>query len=186
MLDLKRWGVRMKSNRLRTCPLGACTVAVLDNLWVWRPLARVSRWFFANSMSLHPLSILQCQIFLLSLPGVGMHQDLLWHSNHLEPQVHPSWESLLWYRQAARRTVRPPRLRGLRLVHRPKSLWCCAVSLNSGSADDTTYTSFRAMNATPCWCFESSQQYQILCPSSVVVSPKPVHLTSARPMIFHW
>ena len=36
----------------------------------------------------------QCQIFLLSLPSVGMRQGLLWHSNRLELQVYP-WESLL-------------------------------------------------------------------------------------------
>ena len=42
-------------------------------------------------------------------------------------------------------------------------------------------TSFCTMNATPYRCFESSPQYQILCPSSVVVSPNPVHLTFARP-----
>ena len=33
MLDLKRWGDRMKSIWLWTCPSGACQVAVLDNLW---------------------------------------------------------------------------------------------------------------------------------------------------------
>ena len=31
MLDLKHWGVRMKSIWLWTCPLGACQVAVLDS-----------------------------------------------------------------------------------------------------------------------------------------------------------
>ena len=40
-------------------------------------------------------------------------------------------------------------------------------------------TSFRTMNATPYWCFESSPQYQVTFPSSVVVSPNPVNLTSA-------
>ena len=60
-------------------------------------LAKVSRWLFANARSLFPLSFnvsLQCQIFLLSLPKVGMRQGLLWHSNRLELQVYP-WESLL-------------------------------------------------------------------------------------------
>ena len=42
-------------------------------------------------------------------------------------------------------------------------------------------TSFPTMNATTYWCFESSLQYQILCPSSVVVSPNSVYLISARP-----
>ena len=44
-------------------------------------------------------------------------------------------------------------------------------------------TSFRPMSATH-WCFESFTQYQILCTLSVVVSPNPVHLTSASPRIF--
>ena len=40
-----------------TCPLRACQVAVLHNLWEWwTALAWVSRWLFANSRSLHPLS----------------------------------------------------------------------------------------------------------------------------------
>ena len=51
MQDLKCWGVRMKSIWLWTCPLGAYQVAVLDNLWGWRMLARVSWWLFANSQS---------------------------------------------------------------------------------------------------------------------------------------
>ena len=42
-------------------------------------------------------------------------------------------------------------------------------------------TSFRMMNSTPYWCFQSPPQYQILCPSSVVVFPNPVQVTSARP-----
>ena len=70
---------------------------------------------------------LQCQIFLLSLPRVGMHQGLLWHSSYLELQVHPSWESLLWSYQAVCTTVWPPRLHGLRLVHRPE--WRCFCGL---------------------------------------------------------
>ena len=52
MLDLKRWDVRTKPIWLWTCPLGAFQVAILDNLWGWRVLARVSRWLFANSRSL--------------------------------------------------------------------------------------------------------------------------------------
>ena len=46
-------------------------------------------------------------------------------------------------------------------------------------------TSFRTMHATPHRCFESSPQYQILRLSSVVVSPKPVHLTSATSRMSH-
>ena len=41
------------------------------------------------------------------------------------------------------------------------------------------------INATPYWCFESSPQYQILYPSSVVVSPKSVQLTSTKPRMSH-
>ena len=53
------------------------------------------RWLFANFRSLHPLSFVSpMPIFLLSLPSVGMRQGLLWHSNRLELQVCPSWESL--------------------------------------------------------------------------------------------
>ena len=52
-------------------PLGAYQVAVLDILCGWRVLAMVNRLPFANSMSLHLLSLsIQCQIFLLSLPSV--------------------------------------------------------------------------------------------------------------------
>ena len=46
-------------------------------------------------------------------------------------------------------------------------------------------TSFRTMNATPFCCFKSSPACHVLCPASVVVSPNPVHLTSARPRMFH-
>ena len=46
-------------------------------------------------------------------------------------------------------------------------------------------TSFLTMNATPFRCCFSSPENHILCPSSVVVSPKPVHLTSHSPMISH-
>ena len=55
MLDLKRWGVRMKSTWWWTCPLGACQVAVRNNLWGWTVLARVSRWLLAIPRRLHPL-----------------------------------------------------------------------------------------------------------------------------------
>ena len=37
------------------------------------------------------------------------------------------------------------------------------------------------IKATPCWCFSLSPLYHILWPSSVDVSPSPVHLVSARP-----
>ena len=40
-------------------------------------------------------------------------------------------------------------------------------------------------NATTFLCLGSSPLYHSLCPSSVVVSPKPVHLTSASPRISH-
>ena len=71
---------------------------------------------------------LECKIFLLSQPNIGTCQGLLFlHSNHLELQVYPSWESLLWCYQAAYRTVC-----GLKLVHGPEWLWCCMVSLRSG------------------------------------------------------
>ena len=56
MPDLKRWVVIMKSIWLSTFPSGPCQVAVLDNLWGWRVLARVSRWLFANTSSFHFLS----------------------------------------------------------------------------------------------------------------------------------
>ena len=47
-------------------------------------------------------------------------------------------------------------------------------------------TSFHIMNVTSYWCFKSSLQYQILCPSSMVVSPNAAHLTLARPRMSHW
>ena len=85
MLDLGIWGVRMKSIWLWSCPSGACQVTVLGNLWGWRVLPRVSRWFFENSRNLHSLSFVSPKpIFLLSLPGIGMRHGLLWHSNRLE------------------------------------------------------------------------------------------------------
>ena len=120
MLDLKHWGVRLKSVWLSTFLLQACQDAVLDNLWVWHGCVGGSLWTLG--VSILCCLCLQCQIFLLSLPSVGMRQSLFWHSNHLELQVYPSWESLLWCYQAACRTVRPPRLHGLRLVHRSEWL----------------------------------------------------------------
>ena len=45
--------------------------------------------------------------------------------------------------------------------------------------------SFFTIKATPCWCFSISQLYYILWPSSVDVSPSPVHLVSARPTMPH-
>ena len=103
-----------------------------------------------------------------------MRQDLLWHSNRLEIQVYPPWEPLLWYYQAACRIVQHPHLHGLKLVHRPEWLWCCVVLLKSGWRCLLAVqlilptTSFCTVNATPYWCFESSPQNQILCPSSMV------------------
>ena len=44
--------------------------------------------------------------FSYVLLSVGMRQGLLWHSNRLELQIYPSWESLLCCHQAADRTVR--------------------------------------------------------------------------------
>ena len=58
LLDLKRWGVRMKSIWLWICPLAACQVFVPDNLWGWRVLARVNRLLYVNSRSLILLSFL--------------------------------------------------------------------------------------------------------------------------------
>ena len=53
-----RLWIRRSTNKLSwlTCSLGARKVAVLDNLWGRRVLARVSRWVFANSRGLHSLS----------------------------------------------------------------------------------------------------------------------------------
>ena len=44
---------------------------------------------------------------------------------------------------------------------------------------------FFTTNTTPFWCLDSSPLYPSLCPSRVVVSPEPVHLTSASPRISH-
>ncbi|KAH3820659.1 hypothetical protein DPMN_122407 [Dreissena polymorpha] len=44
-------------------------------------------------------------------------------------------------------------------------------------------TSFLTMKATPWRCIESSPLNNILCPSSVDVSPNPGNLNSASPMI---
>ena len=102
MLDLKHLGIRMKSIWLWTCSLEACQV--LDNLWGWRVLSRVSRWLFANSRSLYPLSSLQSQIFRLSLPVVGMLQAYFGIPIALNYKCIPLGS--LCY--DARRTVRPP------------------------------------------------------------------------------
>ena len=103
MLDLKHWGVRMKSVWLWTCPLGACKVPVLDNLWGWRVSARVKGWV-SGSLRTPGVSILcrlslQCQVFLPPLPSVCMHQGLLWHSNPLELQVYSEdfWTKILTF-----------------------------------------------------------------------------------------
>ena len=45
--------------------------------------------------------------------------------------------------------------------------------------------SILTIKATPCWCFSLSPLYHILWPSSVDVSPSPVHLVSARPTMSH-
>ena len=60
------------------------------------------------------------------------------------------------------------------------------ASAGDGStADDTTNYFLSTMNATPYWYFMSSLQLQILCPSSMVVSPNPVHLILAWPRMCH-
>ena len=54
MPDLKRWGVRIKSwvwVSIMGMP-GCCPGRLVG----WRALARMGRWFFANSRSLHSLS----------------------------------------------------------------------------------------------------------------------------------
>ena len=58
MMDLKLWVVRLKSIWLWTCPLGTNQVAAPDNLWGWKVLARINRWFFTNSRSRHPVSFI--------------------------------------------------------------------------------------------------------------------------------
>ena len=120
MLYLKRWGYRMKSVWLRTGRLVVCQVAFLDNVWGWKVFARVSRWLFANSRSLHLLLFVSAMPNLPTvLASAGMRQGLLRHPNRLEQQAYPSWESLLWCYEVARSSVRPPHRHGLRLVHRP-------------------------------------------------------------------
>ena len=99
MLDLKYWGVRMKYICFWTHPLGACKFATLDNLWGWNAGKGDSLW--TPGVSILCRLFLQCKTFLLSLPSVGMCKGLLWHSNHLELQVYPSWDSLLWCYPAA-------------------------------------------------------------------------------------
>ena len=123
MLDLKHWCVRMKSIWLWSCPLWACQVADLGNLWGWRVLARVSQWLSANSRSLDHLS-LQCPELACVQAYFGIPVTLNYKYILLG--------SLLWHCQAACRAVQPPCLHGLRLVHRPEWLWCCVVSLKSG------------------------------------------------------
>ncbi|KAH3694629.1 hypothetical protein DPMN_082069 [Dreissena polymorpha] len=44
-------------------------------------------------------------------------------------------------------------------------------------------TSFLTMKVTLWRCIESSSLNHILCPSSVDVSPNPIHLISASPMM---
>ena len=124
MRDLKCWSVRIKSHLVVNLPIrgipGCCWGGECRQGWVCDSLRTL--W-----VSILCRLSLQCQIFLLSLPSVGIHQGLLWHSNRLELQVHPSWESLLWCYQAADRTVRGPTL-----VRGPEWLWCCMVSPRSG------------------------------------------------------
>ena len=66
------------------------------NLWEQRVLTQVSHGFLRTLEVSIPCRLsLQCQIFLLSLLSVSMHQGLLWHSRHLELQVYFFGESLL-------------------------------------------------------------------------------------------
>ena len=46
-------------------------------------------------------------------------------------------------------------------------------------------TSFRTMNATPSGCFQTFSTVQDLVPLIRSISPRPVHLTSARPKMSH-
>ena len=95
MLDLKRWGqdeVYLVGNLPIRSMSGCCP----------RQLVGMESVGKGESVALCELSVsilccfsLQCQIFLMSLPSVGMRQGLLWHSNRLKLQVYPSWESLL-------------------------------------------------------------------------------------------
>ena len=80
---------------------GCCPRQVVGGEECWQGWAGGSFWTLGVSILCRlPL---QCQIFLLSLPSVGMRQGLLWHSHCLELHVYPSWESLLWcYRDASR------------------------------------------------------------------------------------
>ena len=110
-------------------------------------------------------------------------------SNRLELRLYLSLESSLWYYQGGRRTVLPPRLHGLTLV---LTVMLCGLDeirmemslMEMGAQLILPTTSFRTMNTTPYWCFKSPQ-YHILCSSFVVVSPNPVHLTSAKPRMSH-
>ena len=92
---------------------------------------------------------------------VLVYQGLLWHSNCLELQVNPSWESLLWYYQADYRTVH-----GLMLVHGPEWLMYGLAEIQIVRIEMSLLEMgvqlkilstfpFRTMTVTPYWCYVS-------------------------------
>ena len=143
----------MKSFWLWTCSLGACPIAVVDNLWGWRVLERVSRWLFMNSKSLYPLS------FVSPLPDLPSVAAQCWYASgstlaFQSPQVNYKYILLgCLCCDAIKMLVELFDLFALmvRLVHSPEWLRCCVVSLksrwiwaagNGSAAYATTYNFF--------------------------------------------
>ena len=180
MLDLKHWGIW-----LWTCPLGAHKLAVLDNLWGCRVLTGVSRWLSLQGSPSYVICLFNAKfsywpcLMLICIPAYsGIPINLNYKYILLGSLCYD--------------TIKLP----IELFDLVFTIWGCCIDtwmtvmlcvlteiqislLKIGvllKMPPTTY--FHIMNVIPYWCFKSSPQYQILCPSSMVVSPKPVHLTT--------
>ena len=112
--------------------LFGCQPAVVDSLWRWRVLAKVSCWLYVNSRSLHLLSFVSPS----PMPNLQTVPALCWYSSGCLLVFQLPWTTSilgsLCYDATKLLIELFDLLHYLRLVHRPGWLWCCVVLLRSG------------------------------------------------------
>ena len=148
---------------------------IVTCLWPWNP------------RNLHPLS------FVFPMPNHPTVPAQCWCGSGPALAFQSPWTKSisLWCCQAARRTIRPSCLHGLRLVRRPEWLqFLCGLTetrmktsvLEIGVAADELRTMKMTLHTGVSGLLRSTSLLRSL---SGVVSPNPVYLTSAKPRISH-
>ena len=194
--DRKRFLTRVSSIWLWCCAFGLCQVHLLDALW-WSKV-------FANTGS---LKVQTPDVWVLShlcrhcrrvhkyLANVHKHPCPLLHSSLLAQQECPSsvsdqWRSVASYRILLFRCHRSLMLRRMLVL-----MWCWKGLPSGGWWWACWRLGYIPWQCSWCPCEQEIQCHarvyllfplkKILCPSSVIVSPKFFHLISQIPRMFH-